>query len=165
MESLSTRSADEDSLHSAYWITSRIAVGRYLTPERGRFLRDRGITHILNVGENPSIVHRQDIGFSDIVDLPIVDLQRIPDETAKTCIDTIQTMLLSAPESKVYVHCLAGQNRSPTVVWLFLVACGLDAKQGQQLITNRIYDAVPGHPRWSMINLFRRSSSTGIDWG
>jgi hypothetical protein len=54
-------------------------------------------------------------------------------------------MLRASPESKVYVHCLAGQNRSPTVVWLFLIACGLGPTKGKRFITNRVCDAVPGH--------------------
>jgi protein-tyrosine phosphatase len=145
MDSRPTGPNDEESVHSVYWITPRIAVGRYLTPERARHLRDRGVTHILNVGENPSIVHRQDFDFAAIVDQPIVDLELIPVDAAQNCVATLCEMLRSTSDSKVYVHCLAGQNRSPTIAWLFLIACGLDRTQGKRRITDRIYDAVPGH--------------------
>jgi protein-tyrosine phosphatase len=139
-------SANEgEFVNSAHWITPRIAVGMYLTPERATHLRERGFTHIFNVGEEPSVVQKEELGFAEITDCPIVDLARIPDDVAVNCVANILAMLRSSPESKVYVHCLAGQNRSPTVVWLFLIACGLDPAAGKRLITDRVCDSVPGH--------------------
>ena len=29
------------------------------------------------------------------------------------------------PDSQVYIHCIAGQLRSPTALWLYLMACGV----------------------------------------
>lgn len=135
----------EEFADSAYWITPRIAVGMFLSPERAAELRDRGIRYVLNVGENPSVVHKEDFDFAEIVDRPLVDLARIPDDVAIFCIATILAMLRSSPDSKVYVHCLAGQNRSPTVVWLFLVACGIDQSAAKHRITKRVRNSVPGH--------------------
>jgi protein-tyrosine phosphatase len=140
-----TSSNQEEFADSATWITPRIAVGMFLSPERAPQLRERGIGHVLNVGENPSIVHKGDFGFAEIVDCPIVDLARIPNDVAIFCIDTMLAMLRSSPDSKVYVHCLAGQNRSPTVVWLFLVACGVDPAAAKHWIKGRVRNSVPGH--------------------
>ena len=136
---------DDEFTHSVYWITPRIAVGRFVSPERANYLRSCGVTHILNVGESPSVVCAEDFGFQQIVDRPIVDLTRVPDSVAVDCLADLHAMLSDSPDSKVYVHCLAGQNRSPTIIWLYLIARGMDPKQAKDRITTRAFDAVPGH--------------------
>ena len=136
---------DEAFSQSVYWITPRIALGRYVTPERATYLRGKGVTHVLNVGENPSTVNASEYGFAEIVDCPIVDLTRIPNEIAVDCVSTLHSFLCASSESKAYVHCLAGQRRSPTVAWLYFIARGLEPSRAKQLIEERVFDAVPGH--------------------
>jgi protein-tyrosine phosphatase len=60
------------------------------------------------------------------------------------CLDAIHEMLCVS-DSKVYIHCVAGQNRSPTILWLYFVACGMPPTVAKSLITERAMDAVPGH--------------------
>lgn len=105
-----------------------------------------GITHILNVGEAPSVLIATDEPFQQIAWHPIVDLERVPDEAAVAILATLHGMVCQ-PSASVYVHCMAGWNRSPTIVWLYLVACGWDQEAAKSLVTRHAFDAVPGHPR------------------
>ena len=60
------------------------------------------------------------------------------------CLNTLNDML-NLDGSKVYLHCIACQNRSPTILWLYFVACGMDDDSARELISRRCPDAVPGH--------------------
>src|SRR5580704_3733254 len=106
-----------------FWITERIAIGRFATVERSRRLLELGVTHILNVGDTPSLAEVATAGFQSVAEVPLEDLTLIPCEAALRCLDLMHEVL-SVPDSKLFVHCTAGQNRSPTVIWLYLVACG-----------------------------------------
>ena len=46
-----------------YWITPRIAIGRFATVERCQHLLAQGVTHILNVAECPASPKRGSPGF------------------------------------------------------------------------------------------------------
>ena len=130
--------------HGVFWITKRIAQGQFATPERATFLRDQRVTHVLNVSDSASIVTATDFGFECILDRPIADFARIPDADAISAVDAIHEMLVG-PDSRLYVHCIAGQNRSPTILWLYLIACGMSQQEASGMIVERSPDAVPGH--------------------
>lgn len=134
----------EGTKHRVSWITRRLALGAFATEARAQYLLAHGVTHILNVGEGASVIRAQPGGFIQVIDYPIADLARIPDAAALECLDILHEML-QAPAGKVYVHCIAGQNRSPTVLWLFLIACGLAPSEAKRRIEDRTPDAVPGH--------------------
>jgi hypothetical protein len=127
-------------------ITRGIAQGPFASPARADPLRAAGVTHLLNVGEAPSVLQAGAAAFREVVWHSLVDLAPIPPDVAQTCLDTLHSMLLE-PGSRVYVHCVAGWNRSPTVVWLYLVACGLDPALAREAIARRSWDAVPAHPK------------------
>ena len=130
---------------SIYQITPVIFQGPFATPERSKVLCEIGVTHVLNVGEAPSVISEAD-GFLQVAWRPIEDLQRIPDELALAAVDELHQMA-SAAGSRVYVHCVAGWNRSPTIVWLYLIACGMPPETAREVISRRSLDAVPGHAR------------------
>lgn len=102
-----------------FWITKCISVGSYPEEYKCEILRQNGITHILNVSE-------YEVKFAGIkiVWLPIEDLKKIPSHLVIDCLKIMHNFLESS-QAKVYVHCVAGQNRSPNIIWLYLVACGL----------------------------------------
>lgn len=130
--------------HQIFWITKRIAQGQFATPERAKLLREQDVSHVLNVGESSSIISAEKSGFCEVRDCPIVDLQRIPDGIAITAMDSLHEML-AGRVSRVYIHCIAGQNRSPTILWLYLIACGVSPEDARKLIASRSPDSVPGH--------------------
>jgi protein-tyrosine phosphatase len=126
-------------------ITRCIWQGRFASPKRLADIRPASITDVLNVGESPNLLKPEDGPFAEITWLPVVDLQRIPDCLAIECLDALHRMVC-VPGSRVYVHCVAGWNRSPTIIWLYLVACGLQTHLAKELIVARSLDAIPGHP-------------------
>jgi len=135
---------EEAMRHRVYPITKRIGIGQFVTHGRAEYLRHHGYTHVLNVGEAESVVVPGPGGFQEVVDQSVEDLTRIPNDMAVRCLDALNRMLQVAG-SKVYVHCVACQNRSPTIVWLYFLACGMGDTAAEERITVRCPDAVPGH--------------------
>jgi hypothetical protein len=137
---------DHDIRRRIYPITRSIWLGPFASPERLSTLHATGITHIFNVGEAPSVLFAGTGSIREVAWFPIADLEPIPNPTAIDCLDVLHKMACDA-ESRVYVHCLAGWNRSPTILWLYLVACGIEANRAKEWITRQAPDAVPGHTR------------------
>jgi hypothetical protein len=127
-------------------ITRNIWQGRFASRQCLDELRRLGITHIVNVGESPNQLTVSDGPFKRVAWSPIEDLVVIPTAAAVQCVTALHGAVCDGV-SNVYIHCVAGWNRSPTVLWLYLVACGFDAKAAKQLIASSSYDAVPGHPK------------------
>ncbi|MBS3148511.1 dual specificity protein phosphatase family protein [Candidatus Woesearchaeota archaeon] len=126
------------------WVTQRIALGPYPF-NREHELVQEGVTHTLNVGDGTyHPLFRKDI-FKEVAGIHIYDLREIPVTTAKEALSKLHQMLHTDRDSKVYVHCSAGQNRSPNILWLYLIALGLAPQDGIQLISTARLDAIPGH--------------------
>ena len=119
-----------------YRITRCIWLGPYASLERGEALRAAGISHILNVGEAPSVLAAEDGQIREVTWRPVLDLERIPDKIAIDCITHLHRMVCE-PRANIYVHCIAGQNRSPTIVWLYLIACGSQPEIAKNMIVRR----------------------------
>ena len=125
-------------------VTDRILLGRFLTPDRAKLLPGLDVTHVLNVSDAPSVVSAADAGVREIIDLPIEDLRQLSVEVIEDALAAIHR-ILHENEGMVLVHCTACQNRSPTIVWLYLIACGIKPDQAAAMITSVVKDAVPGH--------------------
>ena len=125
-------------------VTETLLLGRFLTPERAKLLPGLGVTHVLNVSDAPSIVSPADAGMREISDLPIEDLQQLSVDVVREALTTIHR-ILHENDAAVLVHCTACQNRSPTIVWLYLIACGVEPDQAAAMVTSVVRDAVPGH--------------------
>ena len=80
-----------------------------------------------NVSDTPSVLRAGSRQFREVAWHPVVDRQRIPDGDAISCLTTLHRMVCEEG-ARVYVHCVAGWSRSPTVVWLYLVACGVSPR-------------------------------------
>ena len=128
-----------------YRITHCLSVGPFATPERANVLLAAGVTHILNVSDTGCEVTTGPGSFAGVYWFPMSDRQRLPLETTIQALDTLHS-LVSVPKSHVYIHCIAGMVRSPTILWLYLIACGLSPEYAQEIIEERSPDAVAGHP-------------------
>jgi protein-tyrosine phosphatase len=128
-----------------YRITQCLSVGPSALPERVAQLRKLGVTHILNVSDGPSAVSSAD-GFAEVADVPMNDHKRLPAITMVLALDTLHRMV-SEPGEHVYVHCMAGVLRSPTTLWLYLIALGIAPEVAREWIESRSPDAVAGHFR------------------
>jgi hypothetical protein len=143
-------------------LTRHISQGPFASPKRLPELRASGITHILNVGEAPSILRPEDGAFAEILWCPVADMERLKDAVAIKCVDALHRMAC-VDQANVYVHCIAGWNRSPTVVWLYFVACGIDPVAAKDLIVCRNWDAIPGHSLLvddALVSMIRNHGST-----
>ena len=128
-----------------YRVTECLSVGMYAQPEDVARLRAAGVTHILNVSDRPSAVSVAD-GFAGVAFVPMSDSRRLSRATTLQAIDALHE-LASAPGAHVYVHCMVGRLRSPTILWLYLVALGLKPEDARDLIESRAPDATAGHFR------------------
>ncbi|MDX1929044.1 MAG: dual specificity protein phosphatase [Pirellulaceae bacterium] len=125
-------------------MTEDLYVGRFASRERLDALRALGITDVLNVSDTPNLLTCIDGPFRTVTWINIEDRTRIPTANALDALNTIHAQL-SSDAGRVYVHCMAGWNRSPTILWLYLVACGTAPDAAAKYITANAFDAVPGH--------------------
>ena len=125
-------------------VTNDIYVGRFASRERLDKLRNLKITDILNVSDTASQLTTADGPFRSVSWFDIEDRVLIPIATAINAIDVIHRSLI-ADSGRIYVHCMAGWNRSPTIIWLYLLACGIPSGEATRLICAQAFDAVPGH--------------------
>lgn len=126
-------------------ITECLSVGPFASPERAPKLLAAGVTHVLNVSEAPSDIYSA-FGFAEVVWKPMSDSRRLAPALALEALDALHR-LASVPDSHVYVHCIAGQIRSPTILWLYLIALGVPLQDARDWIEDRSKDSVAGHYR------------------
>jgi hypothetical protein len=141
-----TYSFNEFMQTGIYWITPCIAQGAYPEEPALRELRRQKVTHIVNVGTAPLPRIASELGFTELFWKGVTDLVRIPDSEALECL-TVMHRFLAQPDSAFYIHCVAGQNRSPTILWLYLIACGTTPARAKEMIESNTLDAIAGHPK------------------
>lgn len=129
-----------------YRITQVLSVGPFATVERADRLRAAGVTHLFNVASGPSHLTAELYGFREVAWQPLDDSVKIPIPAMTEALDTVHRMA-SQPGAHVYVHCAAGQLRSPTVLWLYLIALGVGAEEARDWIEERSPPACPGERR------------------
>lgn len=133
------------SRSAQYAVTTALRVGPFVSPARVAELREAGITDVLNVSDSKNWPEIESAGFHSVHWIPIADCVPIDPELvseAMTCLD----QLFREPQRRVLVHCLAGQNRSPTIIWLYLRSLGVNAEVAKTMIESVSRDAVGGHP-------------------
>jgi protein-tyrosine phosphatase len=128
-----------------YRITQCLSVGPFPTVERTSQLLAAGVTHVLNVSEGPSEVSSAD-GFTEVAWVPMSDGKLLSRATTLEALDTLHR-LVSAPGAHVYVHCVAGRLRSPTILWLYLIALAVPPEDAREWIESRSLVADAGHFR------------------
>jgi hypothetical protein len=146
-----------------YRVTHALSVGRFLTPERVPAAREFGVTHVLNVSDTPNLVTAGPHTFAEVAWEPLPDFKRIPEYRAAVILHTLHRLAIR-PAAHVYVHCVAGQQRSPTIIWLYLIACGLEPDSARDWIEDASPDAVPGHHRLADDDLALFVQTHGPGW-
>ena len=125
-------------------VTECLSIGPYASAERAEQLRAAGVTHVLNVSDGPSVVTAGEGSFAGVAWVPTSDGKRLPAAVALRAIATLHD-LASAPDAHVYVHCVAGMVRAPTILWLYLIALGVPPKDARAWIEARSPRANAGH--------------------
>lgn len=143
-------------------MTHDLFVGPFASRERLEKLRASNTTDILNVSDTPSQLTMVNGPFRSVTWIDIEDRTLIPTDVAIKAMDTIHRSLIH-DNGRVYVHCMAGWNRSPTILWLYLVACGLDTSDAARIICLNAFDAVPGHSLLIDSNLVANVQAHGRD--
>ena len=131
---------------SLFQITNNIWQGRFAADRLITNLQFVGITHILNVSETPNQLELADGPFRKIQQISMRDGVPIPEDVALNCIKTLHDCLCE-DDANLYIHCVAGWNRSPTILWLYMIACGVDSVAARSQICRASIDAVPAHPK------------------
>jgi protein-tyrosine phosphatase len=105
-------------------ITSRIYQGGWLRPGDIPELVRLGITHIINLDlpyEDPLPFLEAKLTFHNLF---VRDYCLMTPQLVRDAIEIIDRSL-SSPAHKIYIHCIEGVSRSPTITWLYLIHTGL----------------------------------------
>lgn len=128
-----------------YPVTARLSVGPFVSPERAAGLVASGVTDLLNVSDSRSWPEIFAAGFRSVHWIPIADCVPIDPELVCEALAVLDQLFVQ-PGAHVLVHCLAGQNRSPAIIWLYLRSLGVNAEVARSMIEDVAPHAVGGHP-------------------
>ncbi len=126
---------------NVFRILPRIFQGGYPDDAAIAYLVARGVGAVLNVsgGDAPSTAALPTVA------VPFADGRPIPDAAIRRCLAEMDRWLDAG--LSVFVHCQAGQNRSPTIIWLYLIHAGMSEAEAHRAFARKTLDAVPGHPK------------------
>ena len=123
-------------------ITSQIYQGSWPLPRDVPRLVQIGITHILNL----DLPYEDPMPFIEaqftLHNLFIRDACLMLPQLVREAIHFIDQSL-SSPGHRIYIHCIEGVSRSPTITWLYLIHTGLSPQDALEIVRpNRLlYDA------------------------
>jgi protein-tyrosine phosphatase len=123
-------------------ITSQIYQGGWLRPQHIPELVQLGITHVLNLdlpSTDPLPLDEVKITLHNV---PVRDYCLMTPQLVREIIEVIDTSL-SSPGHKIYIHCVVGVSRSPTIAWLYLIHKGFTPEEATAKIKPNpaLYDA------------------------
>jgi protein-tyrosine phosphatase len=123
-------------------ITPQIYQGGWLRPQHIPELVQLGITHVLNLdlpSTDPLPLAEADI---TLLNIPVRDYCLMTPQLVREVMDLIDQSL-SSPRHKIYIHCVVGVSRSPTITWLYLIHKGLSPEDATAKVKPNpaLYDA------------------------
>ena len=104
-------------------VTAQIYQGGWLRAQHIPELVRLGITHVLNLdlpSTDPLPLAEANITLHNI---PVRDYCLMTPQLVREIMDVIDRSL-SSPAHKIYIHCVVGVSRSPTIAWLYLIHKG-----------------------------------------
>lgn len=126
-----------------FQINSSIYQGRFPKSETFDYLKKNHIKNIINVSGkvyvNPEF---------NILHEPFPDHQLMPLDSCRKCIEFFN--LCSQKKEVVFIHCMAGQNRSGAIAYLGLISLGIAKESAKALVESATLDAVADSP--SLLN-------------
>lgn len=126
-----------------FQINPSIYQGRFPKPETFEYLKKNLIKNIINV--SGKIYENTEF---NILHEPFPDHQFIPLDSCRKCIDFFNISVQK--KEKVFIHCMAGQNRSGAISYLSLISQGITKESAKVLVESATLDAVADSP--SLLN-------------
>jgi protein-tyrosine phosphatase len=123
-------------------ITSQIYQGGWLRAEHIPELVQLGITHILNL----DLPYTDPLPLSEanitLYNVHVLDYCLMKPQLVQKVMEIIDKSL-SSPTYRIYIHCVEGVSRSPTIAWLYLIYTGLSPKEATEKVKPNpvLYDA------------------------
>jgi protein-tyrosine phosphatase len=122
-------------------ITSQIYQGGWPLPRDIPYLVQLGVTHLFNLDypyEDPLPFVEANFTLHNLF---IRDACLMLPQLVREAIEVIDQSL-SSPGHKIYIHCIEGVSRSPTITWLYLIHTGLSPEDAAEIVRpNRLlYD-------------------------
>ena len=115
-------------------ITPRIYQGGWIVPGDIPELAQLGITHILNL----DLPYEDSSAFREakftLLNYYILDQCLMKPQLVREVIEIIEESL-SSPRHRLYIHCIVGVSRSPTISWLYLIHTGLSPEDAAETVT------------------------------
>jgi len=133
------------------WITRAIAIGNYEDAQGDR-PQKAGITAVLNLClEREDFPATREFENNGIVysKVPLWDSPKNPPEMLDAAVSLLSSLLSQG--HRVLVHCGAGVSRSPTVVYLYLLRCGMSPREAKRLIREKRKEAIPNFDDFSRL--------------
>ena len=114
-------------------ITSRIYQGGWIMADDIPVLTQFNITHILNLDlPYDDVQPFIDAGFT-LHTVSIIDNCLMLPQQVRDVMEVIDNEL-SSPDHKIYIHCVEGVSRSPTISWLYLIHTGFSPDEARKRI-------------------------------
>ena len=114
-------------------ISKKIWFNGIIDLEGARFLKQQGVTHVLSlVGAYAQHNEIEKLGM-EILKFSVSDQRELTTEGVLPIMRAIDKAL-QGDDSKIYIHCHAGQLRAPTITWLYLIYAGAS----EQYATDRM---------------------------
>ena len=114
-------------------ITPRIYQGGWILTQDIPELVRLGITHTLNL-DHP---YPESLPFIEVNitvhNVMILDACLMTPQLVREAIEVIDESL-SSPDHKIYIHCIEGVSRSPTITWLYLIHTGFSPDEATEKI-------------------------------
>ncbi len=129
------------------WITDRIALGGWIeTEEKQLAVARAGITHVIDMAWEFDDTPLEAFGIKVLLNTTDDDFQVKPRELLQKGVE-FAVAALNDPQSKLFIHCVAGRHRGPMMTLAVLCALGWEMEDAMRFISERrsVVDWAPAY--------------------